>query len=446
MLENNYNLRTILKFTLPVVLSELSRNLMFTINRIVLAHYSLDAMNAAAISGNFVLVASFALISVSQISTVFVGQYNGLKEFKKTARPAWQMIYLGLFAFVIYIPISLATEYICISPEYYRQDAIIYQKIMIAFAGLPAIICALSSFFIGRGQSFIIIAVVMIGNSVDFLLSILFVFGIPEIFQPMGVAGAATATVMSEITQICILFFLFLKKENRKTYNTFDFSFRKDLFLDCIKTGLPVSIGKILEMLAWFVMLLLFSYASKDLATIESIAVSLFVIFIFFADGCGRSISALSANLIGKNDIKEISSLLKIFMKLNAIMSAIFAIPLVFFHELIFLFLDSASGNIAALRPEFEFVFTSLWIIIFADGILYMISGILMAGGDTKFQMYLESLTAWVFVIFPMTIMYYTETLTSIRLIYTILPIRALINAFIIYRRYRAQKWIKKLV
>ncbi len=446
MLENNYNLRTILKFTLPVVLSELSRNLMFTINRIVLAHYSLDAMNAAAISGNFVLVASFALISVSQISTVFVGQYNGLKEFKKTARPAWQMIYLGLLAFVIYIPISLTTEYICISPEYYRQDAIIYQKIMIAFAGLPAIICALSSFFIGRGQSFIIIAVVMIGNFIDFLLSILFVFGIPGIFQPMGVAGAAIATIMSEITQICILFFLFLKKENREIYNTFDFSFRKDLFLDCIKTGLPISIGKILEMLAWFLMLLLFSYASKDLATIESIAVSLFVIFIFFADGCGRSISALSANLIGKNDIKGISSLLKIFMKLNGIMSAVFAIPLVFFHELIFLFLDSASSNIATLRPEFEFVFTSLWIIIFADGILYMISGILTGGGDTKFQMYLESLTAWGFVIFPMTIMYYTGTLTSIRLIYTILPIRALINAFIVYRRYRAQKWIKKLV
>ena len=446
LLDNSHNLKSIVKFTFPLVLSELSRNLMFTINRIVLAHYSVDAMNAAAISGNFVLVASFALISVSQISTVFVGQYNGLKLFKKTARPAWQMIYLGVFSFAIYIPISLATEYICISPDYYRHDAIIYQKIMIGFAGLPAIICALSSFFVGRGQSFVIIVVVMFGALVDFIFSILFVFGISEILPSMGVKGAALATVTSELTQICILLFLFLKKENRETYNTSDFSFRKKLFFDCIKIGLPVSVGKILELLAWFTMLLLFSYASKDLATIESIAISIFMIFIFFADGCGRAVSALAANLISKNDIKGVSSLLKIFMKFNAIMGAIFAVPLIFFHEIIFLLLSGADGNIAALRPEFEFVFNSLWIIIFADGIMYIIAGISTAGGDTKFQMWVESSTAWFFVVLPMFIMYHTGTLTSIRVIYTILSVRATMNACIMYSRYCAQKWVHKLV
>lgn len=446
MISSDNDIKLVLKFTIPLILSELSRNLMLTINRMVLARYSIDAMSAVTIAGNFVMTASFAAISISQIANVFVGQYYGKGDLEQTANPAWQMIYFALLSFLVFIPISLTTEHFCIAPDYYKADVIAYQKIMMMFAGFPAIVCSLSSFFIGTKRTSIIVMVIIIGNFVDFLLSMLLVFGIDGIMPSIGVAGAATATVISEGSQILILLKIFLNKENRKVYKTNDFSFRKQLFFDCIKIGFPISIGKLLELFAWFSLLILFSYTSKDLAIIESVSVSIFVIFIFFADGCSRAIATLSANLIGKNEISKISSLLKIFMKLNLYTAGIFSIPLVFFHNMVFFFLDKVNGDITHLHLQFKFLFVSTWITIFFDGIFYIIAGILTSGGDTKFQMYLESITVWVFVVLPTAIMFHAGNLTNIYVVYTIIPLRAMLNSFIVYMRYKSGKWINKLV
>jgi MATE family multidrug resistance protein len=447
MQNRDYNLRAVLKFTLPLVLMTLSNNLMFSVDRMVLARYSIDSMNAASLAGNFVSIATFIVIAIAQMAAVFVGQYNGLEEHKKTAWPVWQMIYFSLLSsFLFFVPCGLATEYIDIFPNLYREDRICYQKIIMTFSGLPAISSALSSFFIGRGKSFIVIAVVLLSNIVNFCLDIALVFGIDGVIHSLGAQGAAIATVIGEVVRLLILFVLFLSRGNRANYATNDYRFRKKLFLSCIRTGLPISLTKSLGLFAWFLLLLIFTSVSKDLATIESILVSIWVIFTFFSEGTSRAISALTANLIGQNNLDSILKLLTLFMKLNLIMGLIFAIPLVIRQDISFAFLDQAKGDVAHLYSDLGFALRSLWIIIFVDSIFYSICGVLAAGGDTKFPMYIEQCTTWLLIVLPTASMYFAGMLQNIRVTYVLIPIASCVNVAVIYFRYKEMKWFHRLV
>ena len=68
-------------FTLPVplMLSALSGNLRVVFDRLVLSHYSLEVMNAAAAAGMMAMIFIYGAIGIVSIAEVFGGQFNGSK-------------------------------------------------------------------------------------------------------------------------------------------------------------------------------------------------------------------------------------------------------------------------------------------------------------------------------------------------------------------------------
>ena len=109
-------------------------------------------------------------------------------------------------------------------------------------------------------------------------------------------------------------------------------------------------------------------------------------------------------------------------------------------------FLDKAEGGIAHLIPDLKFTFVSLFIILVTDGIFYLYCGVLTAGGDTKFSTCLDISTLWGLVVLPVVAMYLTNSLTSIRPAYVLIPISGIVNCIVIYIRYKKLIWYKQLV
>lgn len=444
--KNTYGNKELIKFTLSLVLASLSVNLMFVTDRTVLGLYSLDSMNAASLGGNFVATISFIFTSIAQIATVFVGQYNGIQEYDKTARAPWQMIYLGFISFLFFIPMAMFCDCFNLFPKYLEKEGLVYTKILLAFSGFQVVSIAIASFFIGRKQSYIVIFTFLIGNIVNVLLDYAFVFGIKGILEPMGAKGAAIATITVEFIFNLIFATVFFSKNNRTNFKTLDYRFRPDLFVDCLKIGFPVSLGKFFNLLGWFCIMTCFINSSKDIATLESFIMGIWMAFIFFADGMSRALSALSANLIGERKLEIIQNLLQKFLTANYVLCAIYSIPLIFFPEIMIYFLDKSEGDIAHLIPDIRFVLVSLFIILLTDGIFYLYCGVLTSGGDTKFPTYLETATLWGLVVIPVAIMYGTDSLTSIRPAYVLIPFTGIINCYVIYIRYKKLQWYKQLV
>jgi len=446
MTKNKTKTMEILKFTVPMILSALSVSLMIIIDRLVLTRYSIEAVNAVTLAGFFVSVSVFMWISVAQIATVFVGQYNGKGEFKKTGRPVWQMIYLALFAACIFIPSSFFVEKFCFIPESFRSEGIPYQRIFMMFAPLQIVFVALSTFFIGRKQSNIIVVSVFLGNIVNFFLDVALVFGVQGVVTPLGTVGAAIASASSQFFQVVILMFLFLKQKYRDDFGTLDFKFRKSLFWGCLKVGIPFSFGKLLNMIAWYLVLLFFSYSSNLLATIISAEFMVLVIFTFFANGMEGAVSSMVSNLIGQNDFGGVVSLLKTLIGFNIMVAAVFSIPLLFLNDIVFYMLNLPIDVSSEFYPQFCFILKATFVIVVAEGFFYTFVGVLSAGGDTKYPMCLEIISSWVGAVLPTAILYVSGKLNDVYIAYSIIPFSYVLNCVFVYLRYKKAFWYKQLV
>lgn len=443
---NRYTLHDIFKITTPLMFSALATTLMIFIDRFILGLFSVNAMVAVGLVGNYVSVIAFFFIAIASIATVFVGQYNGEYKFDKLAIPVWQMVYMCFALIPIFGLASAYTEEIFLLPDLYLEDGIPYQKIMTEFVWIPPMYVALSAFFIGRGKTILVTSVVILSNIINFALDFALIFGVEGIVNGMGTKGAAIATVVSEVIGLVILFFVFLNKRNRTKFNTCFFKFDKEIFLSCLKTGTPLAIERTLNLLAWFLIYLTVGYVSNDLATLESITVNFYLILCCYTEGLNKGIAAIAANLLGESREEEIKRILKTFLHINVGFSLVIAIPLVFCQDIVFAILGKMNGDITHLHDEIVFILYILFVIILADGVMWILAGVLSSGGDTMYPMLVNTALLYVVVVLPTAVMYYTGTLNSMKEVNSFSAICSILTAVILYKRYKSGHWLRKIV
>lgn len=397
------SLREIGTLALPMMLTALSNNLMFFLDRIILGHYSLDAMNSAAAAGTATLPFVFGGYAIAAIAEVFVGQRNGAKKFTLVAQPVWQMIWFSCLLILFFIPMGLFMGPFLLIDAFLKEGLPYYQWVMSA-GFLTAFHATLSSFFIGRGHVTLITFVAVFGNLLNLALDLLFVFGMPHILDPMGTTGAAIATVIAELTQVIMLFVVFLNKENRHTFKTHAWRFKPRLFKECLRIGTPNALSHLITMSAWYVIFAITGLTSLEHVTIFQIGQTIFVLFTFLADGIQKGIIALAANAIGAGVLKKVPKILIASLKLHIILTAFLAIPFLVFPEAfikIFLSDQNLSLPLETILEQGRHALIWVWLFLFCDDLVWLIAGILTAGEDTKFVMIMNGISTWFFGVVP---------------------------------------------
>jgi MATE family multidrug resistance protein len=441
------SLKSILSVTLPIMISMASTFLMLLIDRAMLAAYSMDSMNAAAMSGNFVCIFSFMYTGIANAAEIFAGQYNGSKQYEKLAAPTWQMIYMALASCIISFPVAYFSDHINTLPHYYLKEGVAYQQTLMYFAFIPPVRVALAAFFVGQGKTKIITFAVAVGVVLNIALDYLFIFGMGNIIPQMGCRGAAIATIIAEFVQIAILAAVFFNRKNRKIYKTFENrQFNAELFLGCIKIGVPMSLGNCTSMIAWYIVQTIVSYTSKDAATIYNIGTNIYTFFLFVGDGANKGIATISANMIGRGDLESIEKTRKIFIAISVVFGGIVAVPLILCPEWIFKALNLFPDDISSLYEDIRVMLYLVSIDVAVETLLLSHWGILIAGGDSKYAATMSQVCLWIFVVFPTIVLYYAQALNSIPLLYALTGLWLIATQFFLYRRYKSLKWYKKLV
>lgn len=440
------SLMELLSLSIPMMLSVLSQNLMVLTDRLILANYSITAMNSVAAAS----IVSFAFIiigiSIAGISEVFVGQYNGSKQYDKAAIPVWQMIWFGLGLSILFVPVAMfSSEYLI--PKTLQQEGLAYFKILMYFASIMPITSAISGFFVGIGRTKIITMAVLISNLINLILAIMLVFGIDGVIPSLGTTGAAIATLIAELIQFIILLAIFLNKKNRQKYKTFNFKFNKSIFLNCFKYGYPAAIGHATEMAAWSTLFHIAATASTLHVTILTMGQNIFLLFVFMTEGMQKGVTSVASNLIGARMLNLITKLLISSLKMHFTIVAMLAIPLIFYPEYVIQLFD-LDHNIRNVEPGFVMAATSafrfVWIYFIFDGLVWVIAGILTSAGDTKFIMITNTLCSWVLGVVPFYIFMSTIGVNS-KYIWANNCLYAIVNLALFIIRLKSGKW-KKLI
>lgn len=428
--------------SVPLVLSSLSMMVMIFIDRLLLAAYSTDAMNAATNASTFGWSLLVGAMILTGIAEVFVAQSNGAGDLKKLGIPVWQMLWIAVGSFAFFLPVSLwGAQFIFAGSPYYALERD-YFEVMILFGPAQAMYTALAAFWIGRGKTGLITLLAIAANLVNAGLDYVLIFGIDGIVPSMGTRGAAIATSIGAVFQAAVLFFLFLRRDYREKYNTGDCSFDLDVMLSCFKIGLPSALFTCIEVVGWGMFYRLMTRMGPEYITVASIAQSFAILLWAFAEGLSKAAVTVAGNMIGAKKADQVYRVLRSGGLLIAIVYPVYALALYLGIDLyIAQFVNLGDyADPTAMRKTFHFC---LWMTIgysFCEAIRFGIGGVLTAAGDTVFLMMAGTAWIWLALILPVELLVVRPG-APVETAFVIWFVYASSAATVNYLRFRSGKW-----
>ncbi len=434
-------LRELWKISLPLMISSLASLFMIFTDRIFLAHYSIEALNASVNAGTFAWGLMAGVGMITAMSEVFVAQYNGARHFKRLGLPVWQMVWFALFSALFFIPIAIWGAPLIFGANQYGGLETSYFRLLMFFSPGYALMMAFSGFFIGRGKTKVMIWLAIIANLINILLDWVLIFGIPGLIPEMGIQGAAIATCFGYLFESVVLGILFLKRENREQFGANSWKFNAKEMKKCLRIGLPQGIFYTLEIFGWAVFYWMMTSLGEKHITISSICQSFTILLSFFSDGLSRGAAAVAGNFIGSKRYHLLPKVLKAGFYLVCLFSlltiGIFVIDPVDTVQLLFIQNLDMSYQ-ASLKICMVFAFTY----VFFEGLRWLFSGLLIAAGDTLFLLLAGSLSVWAFLLAPIYWFVVKQHL-SVEYAWGLTVIYAAIFFAVYWLRFRGGSWQK---
>ncbi len=433
----NHTIKGVLNVAFPLIISCLSSGIMIMFDRIMLARFDINIMNAVVFMGLLLFLLDWSISSITITTEVFSGQYNGLNKNSMVPVASWQMLFFSCIAIVFYIPIGLYLGQYIIPKTYYESSGNFF-KIAICFMAISPAIGSLNGFFVGIKKTKIILINSIIGNIINIILSYNLIFGIDGFISPLGAAGAAIATTISLSIQFFVIFYFFISKEYHNKYNTRNYHFNKVIFTKCLKLGIPSSAGFISEDIANYVLQIIIINKIPEYVSNNNIGVNLCIFIFFLLWGIQKAIGGLAANIIGENKLELIPKLLKSSLQIHFICSFIILFFFTFF-----------SKNIAKLYTNDAIIiyytkYTLPWVGLYylVAGIGWIISGILTSGGDTKFVMIITIFSGWLLKLVP-TYVLLSIGVKHFAIGWMITTISSIVFTVVLYCRFKSGKWLR---
>lgn len=452
------NVRSLWHVSYPLILSFFSGLAMIAVDRFYLAHYSPAALGAAVSGGMMAWAYTFSGQTITNIAGVFVAQYNGAKRYKSIAEPVWQMIW---FSLALSLPFAAAGIWFgpyIFSGSAIKAEQLLYFRWILAISPFMCMQGALNGFFIGRGRTAVITWLSLLGNIVNLALDPLFIFGwgpIPE----WGMAGACLATGIGVLIQIAIMFYIFMKKENREAYGSGNASLSIGTMWDCIRIGSPEAVACWLELNAWGLFYNLMAGLSEIHLLVTAVTQSVLMAFFWFACGLEHGSSTLCGNLIGAGLKEEIPRLFRSGLKIIAGFAVILSLVLwVGGDTIVGLFLKNTHNlegaenfklitaeqmGMAKVILEESIAVVGVYIII--ETVRLMLYGLLRGAGDTVFILWLSVLGTWSMLMVP-TYLFMTLWKYPIRFGFVIWIFYATVMAALCVWRFKQGAWKHKQI
>lgn len=399
--------KSILIFTLPMLIGNIAQQLYNTVDSIVVGKYvgdnALAAVGSAAPLLNMLLV---MFIGISAGASIMVSQYFGARNRKSLSYTIGNCITVTAIACVLLVivaaplirPILVALN----TPDSildWCADYLMISLIGIAGMGYYNI---LSGIIRGMGDSFSALVYLLIATVINIVLDVLFVAGFD-----MGVAGVALATVIAQITSSVLC----LVKLSKMT-EFFDFGIeylkpRKEYVKTVIRLGLPSGLTQAIFSSAMIIVQSLTNQFGEMFiaANVVIMRVDGFAMMPNFS--FGMALTTYSGQNVGAGKYDRVVKGAKqgTFMAV-ATSATITAIILVFGKYLMWVFTDTA--ELVNLSYRLMMILAAGYI---AFAVTQSLSGIMRGAGDTMTPMWISLITTVAFrVPIAYGISYFTRT------------------------------------
>ncbi len=439
-------MQELLAVSFPLMISLLASYLMMFFDRCFLAYYSHDALNACNNAGIFAWAILVGFATLCGIAEVFVAQYNGANRQNEIGEPVWQMIWLALLSAIVCIPIGIfGKDWLFVGTRYETMASEYFMWLML-FSPFPSLFAAVTSFYVGRGKIFLITGLSVVANLINIALDYVLIFGVEGVCPPLGIRGAAIATCAGEALLSCALLLLFLRKNNAEKYGTRRWRIKTKSFMRYIKVGLPQALAMVMEVLGWAFFYRMLTALGEVHITVSSICQSFVLLFFFFLEGVSRGVTVVAGNLIGAKKHNLVNNVMWSGIKLHAIF---FLFLIMFFIASPGILMKNFMGDIASdatlmsqIDQPLKICFILAAFHLLFEGIRFVGAGLLVAAGDTTFNMIASAVSVWLFLLLPVYV-FVVHGVPSVELAWFITVIYGALSSVVFLGRFLLGRWKK---
>ena len=431
--------KKIILFAIPLIGSNLLQQLYNTVGQIIVGRgVSHIGLAAVGLSGPYLRVLTSLFMGVAMGGNVLIAQYYGAKDkvgLRRTVHSAIVLsVAVGLVLSLAGIVLSPLILRLTGAPEEVYPMALTYMRILFSGIVFQMTYNMLASFLRGMGNSHTQLIILFVTTIVNTILTWIFV-----IYFQWGVAGAAVATVISQLLSVVIIF-VYLQRNDWTRITLKELKIHGEQTKELLRIGLPTAVSQVaLSLAGMIVMGFVSSYGTEQIAGYSS--GNTFDMYILMPiSSLNMSVTPFAAQNVGAGKLDRVHKAAKQVVIMNTCLNLFLsAIVLIFRRPLLSMFTDNP-GTIAAGAVML------MWIVPtnILSSITQPISGVIRGSGDPMTPM-LNSLLSVVIIRIPIIIIL-NSIYNRIEVVYVSQAIAntcALVHILIVYFR---GNWERKIL
>lgn len=438
--------KELLSLALPMIISASCDGIMTFTDRLFLAKVDTVQMNASLAGGVALQMLTFFFIGLIGYTTALAAQYMGAGEKHNSTRSTFQGMLITLIAWpviLLIIPYLGSLFSLMNTPESQIAYQIEYITILAWGVIFTLLRHTLSSYFVGIGRSTIVMQATVAAMITNVVLNYVLIFGKLG-FHPMGIRGAAVATVAGSVVASILLFVAYLGRKNSMEFSVWkSFRFSAEIMKKLLYFGSPAGIELFLNFIAFFFMVALFQSQGDVASTAITIMFNWDMVSFIPLIGIETSVTSLVGRYMGAGRPQVAHRAALSGIKTGIFYSVIILILFVFITgTLVKVFqpdVPSETFNNAIPTAVSMIRIASLYVL--AEAVIVAIIGALRGAGDTHFTMFASVIAHWSFV--PLLYLCLKVFNMSVTFSWFVLVVFFLLFSLVLVLRFTSGKWKK---
>ena len=444
-MENKIFLRNVAVLVIPIALQNLINAAVSAADVIMLGRVSEYALSGASLGGQVQYIMMLIFFGLTSGASVLIAQYWGKKDMKSIEKV------LGIamrFALVIGMLFTVAAFFFAEQIMYiYSNDAMVVSEGVkyIRIVCFSYIIFAFNMVYLNTMRSIerVVVSTVVYSISlvVNIIVNALLIFGLLGL-PKLGVVGAAIGTLVARIIEFVIVL-IYDRRFNKVLKFRLSYLFERDkvLLRDFIVFSIPVVINELMWGLGTSTNTGILGNLGASVSAASSVAQTLRQLATVVSFGIASAAAIMIGKVIGENKLKLAKEYGKRFIFLTLAAGVLGGLLILAVRPIVL-----AVFALEPLTKEYMsmMMFVMSYFVVGQAFNTTIIVGILRAGGDTKFGLFLDVSTMWCCSILIGYLAAFVWKL-NVTVVYMILMSDEIIKIPISYMRYRSGKWLRNV-
>ncbi|MDK1028675.1 MAG: MATE family efflux transporter [Anaerolineae bacterium] len=439
-------MRTMLGLAIPISIQQLLAASLNMLDVVMVGQLGETSIAAIGLANQVFFLLILFLFGVTSGMAIFTAQYWGKKEVGNIRKVLGISLIVSLGVGLLFtLAAMLVPESIM---RFYTEDVEVIElgSQYLRIVSISYIFMAITTAYFAILRSITMVKVTVVVSAIALALKTgigyLLIFGIGP-FPALGVRGAAIGTTIGWIFQCGLIIMLVYALKTPLAANPFTyFRFNRTFLGKVLKTAMPATANEVFWSVGFTIYHAVYARIGTDAiaaiqinATIEELAYVLFL-------GLGNACAVMVGNRIGEGKKEDAFEYARRFLILVVFVAFISGGLILFIGEPVIGFFDISIKAANSARILILIFSLTAWVRAI-NFILFV--GVLRAGGDTRFAMFMELFSVWVIGV-PAALIGGFVLHLPVYGVYLMVFIEELVKVFIITRRYISRKWIHELV